>query len=95
MNLVRKMRKSLRRGWMNYALRGVGANDNYKRLDLAYRIGDPWNMESDLERFRLNVRTESFRRICRGFSQFWRSDVVRVTRRSTCGASYRKCMGLM
>lgn len=52
MKLVRTMRRSLRRAWMNYALRGVGANDNHSGLDVAYRIGDPWNMDSDLERFR-------------------------------------------
>ncbi len=52
MSLYGKARKALRRTWMNYALRGVGANDNHSRLDLAYRIGDPWNMESELEQFR-------------------------------------------
>ena len=52
MGILSKARKALRRSWMNYALRGVGANDNHQRLELAYRIADPWNMESDLERFR-------------------------------------------
>jgi 2-polyprenyl-3-methyl-5-hydroxy-6-metoxy-1,4-benzoquinol methylase len=52
MKLVRVARKALRRAWMNYALRGVGGADNHDRLDLAYRLADPWNMESDLERFR-------------------------------------------
>jgi SAM-dependent methyltransferase len=52
MSLFGKARKVLRRTWMNYALRGVSANDNYSRLDLAYRIGDPWNMDSELEQFR-------------------------------------------
>lgn len=52
MKLQGKVRKRLRRAWMNYALRGVGGNDNYARLELAYKIGDPWNMDSDLEQFR-------------------------------------------
>lgn len=52
MNVYQKTRKALRRAWMNYALRGVGGNDNHARLDLAYRLGDPWNMESELEQFR-------------------------------------------
>ncbi|MEP7311038.1 MAG: class I SAM-dependent methyltransferase [Pseudomonadota bacterium] len=52
MKLFKLARKAVRRSWMNYALRGVGGADNHARLELAYRIGDPWNMESDLERFR-------------------------------------------
>lgn len=52
MNLHDKARKGLRRLWMNYALRGVGGNDNHARLELAYKIGDPWNMDSALEQFR-------------------------------------------
>lgn len=52
MGIYGKARKALRRTWMNYALRGVGANDNHARLDLAYQIADPWNMESELEQFR-------------------------------------------
>jgi 2-polyprenyl-3-methyl-5-hydroxy-6-metoxy-1,4-benzoquinol methylase len=52
MSLADKVRRRLRRGWMNYALRGVGGNDNYQRLELAYKISDPWNLQSDLERFR-------------------------------------------
>ncbi|WP_187471213.1 class I SAM-dependent methyltransferase [Luteimonas viscosa] len=37
---------------MKYAMRGVGGADDYGRLDLAYRLGDPWNMESGLEQAR-------------------------------------------
>ena len=47
-----KLRKAVRRGWMKYAMRGVGGADNYERLDLAYRLGDPWNMASRLEQER-------------------------------------------
>lgn len=47
-----KLRKAIRRTWMKYAMRGVGGADNYERLDLAYRLGDPWNMESGLEQAR-------------------------------------------
>jgi 2-polyprenyl-3-methyl-5-hydroxy-6-metoxy-1,4-benzoquinol methylase len=52
MKLFRLARKAVRRTWMNYALRGVGGADNHARLEMAYRLADPWNMESDLERFR-------------------------------------------
>ncbi|MGJ4804107.1 class I SAM-dependent methyltransferase [Luteimonas sp. SDU82] len=47
-----KLRKAIRRTWMKYAMRGVGGADNYERLDLAYKLGDPWNMESGLEQAR-------------------------------------------
>lgn len=47
-------RKVQRRLWMKYALRGAG-NDNHARLDLAYRIEDPWNMDSDLEQARFQA----------------------------------------
>ena len=50
--LHRKLRKAVRRLWMKYAMRGVGGADNYGRLDMAYRLGDPWNMESGLEQAR-------------------------------------------
>lgn len=50
--LVPKLRKAVRRAWMKYAMRGVGGADDYERLDLAYRLGDPWNMESPLEQAR-------------------------------------------
>ncbi len=47
--LYRKVRRRL---WMKYALRGVNGRDNHARLDLAYRIEDPWNMQSPLEQAR-------------------------------------------
>jgi len=52
MKVLTLARKAIRRTWMNYALRGVSGADNHGRLELAYRIADPWNMESELERFR-------------------------------------------
>jgi trans-aconitate methyltransferase len=38
--------------WMKYALRGVRQNDAHSRLDLAYKISDPWHMNADREQFR-------------------------------------------
>jgi 2-polyprenyl-3-methyl-5-hydroxy-6-metoxy-1,4-benzoquinol methylase len=52
MSLQGKARRGLRRLWMKYALRGVGGSDNHERLELAYKLGDPWNMDSTLEQFR-------------------------------------------
>lgn len=49
------LRKARRRLWMKYALRGVGGSDNSGRLDLAYSVEDPWNMESTLERARFEA----------------------------------------
>lgn len=49
------LRKAQRRLWMKYALRGVGGNDNNDRLDLAYRMPDPWNMQSPLEQARFEA----------------------------------------
>lgn len=49
------LRKARRRLWMKYALRGVGGADNFERLDLAYSVEDPWNMESALERARFEA----------------------------------------
>lgn len=49
------LRKARRRLWMKYALRNVGGNDNHARLDLAYAVEDPWNMESALERARFEA----------------------------------------
>ena len=60
-------RKLVRRSWMRYALRGVGASDNFARLDLAYSVPDPWNMESTGERRRFDgtnrIAVEAFGRV--------------------------------
>lgn len=50
-------RKVQRRIWMKYALRGAG-NDNHARLDLAYRMEDPWNMDSALEQARFQATND-------------------------------------
>ncbi|HVK72874.1 MAG TPA: class I SAM-dependent methyltransferase [Kofleriaceae bacterium] len=42
----------VRRTWMKYAMRGVAQADAYDRLDLAYKVADPWHMDSAIERFR-------------------------------------------
>ena len=42
----------IRRTWMKYALRGVAQADAHRRLDLAYKVRDPWKMESEQEQFR-------------------------------------------
>ncbi len=57
-----KLRKLVRRTWMKYAMRGVSGADNYERLDLAYKLGDPWNMESRLERARFEATNALIRR---------------------------------
>lgn len=51
----RMLGKAQRRLWMKYALRGVGGSDNHSRLDLAYSMEDPWNMDSALERARFEA----------------------------------------
>ena len=48
-------KKVKRRSWMKFALRGVGGNDNFERLDLAYTLEDPWNMDSPTEQARFEA----------------------------------------
>jgi SAM-dependent methyltransferase len=54
--MVRRIREGLerlvRRAWMKHALRGVGQNDAHEQLERAYRIRDPWKLDSEPERFR-------------------------------------------
>lgn len=52
---ARLLKKAQRRLWMKYALRGVGGSDNHSRLDLAYNVEDPWNMDSALEQARFRA----------------------------------------
>jgi 2-polyprenyl-3-methyl-5-hydroxy-6-metoxy-1,4-benzoquinol methylase len=47
-----RVREAARRLWMKYALRGVRQNDAHGRLDLAYKIEDPWHMNAAREQFR-------------------------------------------
>ena len=42
----------VRRAWMKYALRTVRQNDAHDRLDLAYKMPDPWHMASAQEQAR-------------------------------------------
>jgi len=41
-----------KRAWMKVALRGTRFSDNYQRIDMAYKVADPWVMDSDKERYR-------------------------------------------
>jgi peptidoglycan/xylan/chitin deacetylase (PgdA/CDA1 family) len=43
---------AVRRAWMKYALRTVRQNDAHDRLDLAYKMPDPWHMASPQEQAR-------------------------------------------
>jgi 2-polyprenyl-3-methyl-5-hydroxy-6-metoxy-1,4-benzoquinol methylase len=47
-----KAEQLVRRTWMKYALRGVRQNDAHGRLDLAYKMPDPWHMASEQEQAR-------------------------------------------
>ena len=49
------LRKVVRRAWMKRALQGTSASDNFSQLDRAYRLADPWNMESALEQARFQA----------------------------------------
>lgn len=61
-NAVGLLKKAQRRLWMKYALRGVGGNDNHARLDFAYRMPDPWNMDSPLEQARFEATNQVLER---------------------------------
>ena len=47
-----RARRFLRRTWMKYALKGVAGADAHDRLDRAYAMEDPWNLDSEMERAR-------------------------------------------
>jgi 2-polyprenyl-3-methyl-5-hydroxy-6-metoxy-1,4-benzoquinol methylase len=51
-HLRHRVKQLVRRTWMKYALRGVRQNDAHDRLDLAYRVTDPWHIDSPQERHR-------------------------------------------
>jgi SAM-dependent methyltransferase len=44
-----RARKVIRRSWMKYAMKGVAGTDAYDRLERAYALEDPWNLDSELE----------------------------------------------
>ena len=51
-----------RRRWRRLNLRGVERADAHLRLELLYRLSDPWNMESERERFRFIETSRILRR---------------------------------
>jgi len=51
-----------RRRWRRLNLRGVERADAHLRLELLYRLNDPWNMASDRERFRFEETSRILRR---------------------------------
>ena len=61
--IQRRLARYLRRSWMKYALRGTGREDNHARLDVAYKVRDPWNMESPLERGRFEATNAQVEKI--------------------------------
>ena len=50
-----KIGRAFRRRWMKHMLRGTGRGDNHVRLDNAYSVRDPWNMDSPLEQARFEA----------------------------------------
>lgn len=49
------LKKAQRRLWMKYALKNTHGPDARAGYDLAYRIRDPWDMESGLEQARFEA----------------------------------------
>jgi 2-polyprenyl-3-methyl-5-hydroxy-6-metoxy-1,4-benzoquinol methylase len=56
------VRRTLRRLWMKYAMRGVAQADNHARLDLAYVVPDPWHLDSEQEHARFRATSERLER---------------------------------
>lgn len=50
-----------RRRWRRLNLRGVERADAHLRLELLYRLNDPWNMASDRERYRFEETSRILR----------------------------------
>jgi trans-aconitate methyltransferase len=50
--MARRLSRALRRQWTRIPLHGVHFADRYGRLDLLYRIRDPWEMETEQQRYR-------------------------------------------
>lgn len=50
--ILQRAEAAFRRRWRRLNLRGVSQADAHRRLDLLYKIRDPWNMATDRERFR-------------------------------------------
>jgi SAM-dependent methyltransferase len=49
---ARGLGPALKRQWIRIPLRGIHFADQHDRLDLLYRVRDPWEMDSDPQRFR-------------------------------------------
>lgn len=47
-----RVRTTIRNQWARVVLHGLHFADKHSRLDTLYRIRDPWQMESDAQRFR-------------------------------------------
>jgi SAM-dependent methyltransferase len=43
---------ALKRQWIRFPLRGAHFADEHERLDMLYRVRDPWEMDSEPQRFR-------------------------------------------
>lgn len=61
LGLTTRVREAGRRAWMRYAMRGVRQADAHDRLDMAYRVNDPWHMETPRERFRFTRTNDVIR----------------------------------
>lgn len=60
--LKAKINRLIRRTWMRRALKGTSRGDRHEQLETAYRIRDPWNMESPLERARFEATNRMIER---------------------------------
>jgi SAM-dependent methyltransferase len=47
-----RLAQRFRKYWRRINLRNIGRRDAHLRLELLYRLNDPWKMESELEQFR-------------------------------------------
>ena len=52
MRLRERIAPFLRRHWRRLNLRNIGRRDAHLRLELLYKLNDPWKMESAAEQFR-------------------------------------------
>jgi 2-polyprenyl-3-methyl-5-hydroxy-6-metoxy-1,4-benzoquinol methylase len=50
--MTRRLRHTLKRQFTRLPLRGIHFSDRYDRLDLLYRVRDPWEMETEQQRYR-------------------------------------------
>src|SRR5688572_30209268 len=53
--LRKKVARLTKRSWMKHALRNISNNDNHVGLERAYRINDPWNLDSPVEHARFEA----------------------------------------